>query len=120
MRLIDLDELMKFPIRLANYDKEHGDENYVLGIEAVLEYAQYLPVIDAEPVKHGRWISLFGWYNRGVVKCSACGNTLDMNGVNAGRGDANLCPNCGAKMDLRTPTEVELDIVDSVMMGDDG
>lgn len=28
------------------------------------------------------------------------------------------CRNCGAKIDLRTPTEVELDIVDSVMMGD--
>ena len=34
-----------------------------------------------------------------AVKCSECGNTLDMHGVNAGRGDANFCPNCGTKMD---------------------
>lgn len=33
-----------------------------------------------------------------VVRCSKCGNTLDMDGVNAGRGDANFCPNCGKKM----------------------
>ena len=30
--------------------------------------------------------------------CSCCGNTLDFAGLNAGRGDANYCPNCGAKM----------------------
>lgn len=48
MRLIDLDELKKFPIRADNYDKEHGNENFVMGIEAVLEYAENLPTIEAE------------------------------------------------------------------------
>ncbi len=33
-----------------------------------------------------------------VVRCSKCGNTLDMDGVNAGRGQTNFCPNCGKKM----------------------
>ena len=42
MTLIDLDELKKFPVRLDNYDKEHGSEEFVLGIEAVLEYAENL------------------------------------------------------------------------------
>lgn len=37
MRLIDADELNKFPIRLDHYDKEHGSEVFVLGIESVLE-----------------------------------------------------------------------------------
>ena len=50
MRLIDLDELMKFPIRLDHYDKENGNEHYVFGVEAVLEYAEYLPTIDAVEV----------------------------------------------------------------------
>lgn len=50
MRIIDADELNKFPIRLNHYDKEHGDEKYVFGVEAVLEYAEYLPTIDAVPV----------------------------------------------------------------------
>lgn len=31
-------------------------------------------------------------------KCSECGNILDFNGVNCGRGNANYCPNCGADM----------------------
>lgn len=48
MWLIDLDELKKFPIRVDTYDKEHGNENFVMGIEAVLEYAENLPTIDAE------------------------------------------------------------------------
>ena len=38
-----------------------------------------------------------------IVKCSVCNNTLDMYGVNAGRGDANFCPNCGA--DMREPED---------------
>ena len=50
MRLIDLDALMKYPIRLDHCDKEHGDMHFVYGIESVLEYAEYLPIIDAVPV----------------------------------------------------------------------
>ena len=30
-------------------------------------------------------------------KCSKCGNILNFDGVNCGRGDANFCPNCGRK-----------------------
>ena len=50
MRLIDADELNKFPIRLDHYDKEHGRESFVFGIESVLEYAEYLPTVYAVPV----------------------------------------------------------------------
>lgn len=41
------------------------------------------------------------WIDQGhkIFKCSNCGNYLDFRGVNAGRGSANYCPNCGAKMD---------------------
>ena len=40
------------------------------------------------------------WIDQGhkIFKCSNCGNYLDFRGVNAGRGTANYCPNCGAKM----------------------
>lgn len=57
------------------------------------------PTIKPE-VRHGRWLSFEGWFNKSIVKCSICGNTLNMDGVNAGRGDANFCPNCGARMDM--------------------
>ena len=49
-RLIDLDELLKFPIRIDHYDKEHGNEHFVYGIETVLEYAENLPIIDSAQV----------------------------------------------------------------------
>lgn len=54
-----------------------------------------IKALEVEPIKHGRWIKV----DKHTVKCSECGNYLDMRGVNAGRGDANFCPNCGAKMD---------------------
>lgn len=60
MRLIDLDRLMEFPIRLDHCDTEHGDMTFVYGIESVLEYAEYLPIIDAVPVvrcKDCKWFT---------------------------------------------------------------
>lgn len=58
---------------------------------------QKLKTADVVEVVHGEWIKID---KRGKnVQCSKCGNTLDLRGVNAGRGDANYCPNCGARMD---------------------
>lgn len=56
-------------------------------------------------VRHGHWIGASQtkyekmFYPQRTFKCSVCGNYLDFDGVNAGRGSANFCPNCGAKMD---------------------
>lgn len=50
---IEREELMKFPIRRNHYDKEHGNEHFINGIETVLEYAENLPAADVEPVR--RW-----------------------------------------------------------------
>ena len=48
----------------------------------------------------GKWIMKHDGiiFKRTWGVCSCCGNTLDFAGLNAGRGDANYCPNCGAKM----------------------
>lgn len=46
--------------------------------------------------KRGKWKPI-RWSGR-IHKCNQCGNILDFGGVNAGRGDANFCPNCGADM----------------------
>lgn len=46
--------------------------------------------------KKGKWIKVGHWGRS--YKCNQCGNYLDFDGVNAGRGDANFCPNCGADM----------------------
>ena len=51
----------------------------------------------AEPErKKGEWIKVGHWGRS--YKCNRCGNHLDFDGVNAGRGDVNFCPNCGAEM----------------------
>lgn len=72
---------------------------------AVKESIQSLPsaVLSPEPKrKTGKWIPIRrAMFSKTVVqvKCSECGNLLDLIGVNCGRGDANYCPNCGARME---------------------
>lgn len=70
------------------------------------------PAVEAEPVRHGHWIRLepYGAHHTHRRKCSKCG------GIKAQEA-TRFCPNCGAKMELRTPTEVALDEADDVMMG---
>ena len=51
--------------------------------------------------KRGKWIKTARWGR--VYYCDQCRNYLDFDGVNAGRGSANWCPNCGA--DMREVTE---------------
>lgn len=101
MRLIDMDALMKYPIRINHYDKDNGNEDFVLGIESVLEYAENLPTIEAEPVKHGKWQEISSVRNIGkcnipISKCSCCDfsfcDILNKNEL------YNFCPNCGARM----------------------
>lgn len=85
--LIRLSELQKFPIRMGHYDTVHGNEHYIFGVEDVIEYAENLPKVDAEPVRHGRWT--FPWTS---PECSVCRKTQ--------KWTSKFCPNCGAKMDL--------------------
>ena len=64
-------------------------------IEAVRCRLKQLPSVTLK-CKQGKWEQIRG--HKTVFKCNRCGNFLDFDGVNAGRGDANFCPNCGAKM----------------------
>ena len=61
------------------------------------------PRADIRKNIHAHWISASHdrFFKSQIYKCSSCGNILDFYGVNAGRGDANFCPNCGAQMDER-------------------
>lgn len=55
-----------------------------------------------EERKTGKWVhaKVGKLFPSNDFKCSLCGNFLDFHGVNAGRGDANYCPNCGANMEV--------------------
>lgn len=82
MRLLNADELIKF----ANIHKGRKiDSN---------DIARF-PAVDAEPVKHGRWIR----DKNNMVVCSTCNvePLLDDCGF---WHKSIYCPNCGCKMDL--------------------
>ena len=91
-KYIKLEELMKFPIRRNHYNKEHGND-FVSGIEMVLEYAKNIPAADVAPVRHGRW--------KCNKPCPVCGEDR-FEGLDAdiwADWEPPYCPNCGAKMD---------------------
>ena len=59
------------------------------------EQIKNLPSLHSGRIR-GKWIETSKRSN--IYYCDKCRNFLDFSGVNAGRGDANYCPNCGADM----------------------
>lgn len=82
MRLIDADEALRL---MSGWDWQ---ELYLPAHfkEFVLDECK---TIDAEPVRHGRWIE----NGNGNIICSQC-LCIKLGG------QSNYCPECGAKMDL--------------------
>lgn len=99
-KYIELGELMKFPIRIHHYDKEHGNEHFVYGIETVLEYAECLPEAEVEEIKYAKWHTLADYKYRRVVECIACNSEFEFSKKMGTQIDLlPRCPVCGAKMD---------------------
>lgn len=59
-----------------------------------VSFIETVPAADVQPVKRGKWLH----DRKNQWKCSKCGNFLDFDGLNCGRGSAFYCPNCGADM----------------------
>jgi len=80
--------------KLVRYD---DDKHYIpyVHYEDMVHAIKHLPSAQPER-KTGHWIKTARWGR--VYYCDQCRNYLDFDGVNAGRGSANFCPNCGAKM----------------------
>lgn len=72
--LISRDALKQFPVRRDHYDEENGNENFISGVESVLEYAEQLPTVDAVRVvrcKEYKWYVENGvceWYSTNATK----------------------------------------------------
>lgn len=109
MRLIDADELkQQFVDKLirVGLPSEKAEEFAKTAFDAIFKTIDATPTIEAEPVKHGRWIkervhNLHNGEKRNARECSECGAiyfVYDM--ANAIDEVPRYCPNCGAKMDL--------------------
>lgn len=83
MRLLREDDVLDIIERVTNEAVEKKWRKYLIQPRIIAEIAALKPV-DAELVKHGKWM--------GTV-CTACGesDSLSFN--------HNFCPNCGARMD---------------------
>lgn len=69
-------------------------------------------------VRHGRWIETRYCPVGDTMYCD-CNCSICNFEITKERGFyPRFCENCGTRMDLRTPTEVQLDEADSVMMGE--
>ena len=47
-KYIKLDDIKAYPIRLDHCDRKNGNIHFILGIETVMEYVDYLPVYELE------------------------------------------------------------------------
>lgn len=81
------------------YAGEMQNQSYRTGFIASLSILEgkieEIPAVDAEPVRHGRWM-LNKHY--GDNECSVCGED-NFRAWDFGGHTMNYCPNCGAKMD---------------------
>ena len=93
---VAFDEKFKQTYQLIQNGETHLD-NLAEGFREADDVIFALPTIEAEPVKHGRWI--FDVCNhREHMKCSECLHSYEPTGV------FTYCPNCGAKMDAAAGT----------------
>ena len=102
-RLIDANTL-NVALRFAESHIIHGEsewlKGYVEGLRAAIAATNDCPTIEAEPVKHGRWINP----DNTLYHCSECGQTCPYD-ISAETPDVveywtcNYCLNCGARMD---------------------
>lgn len=99
MRLIDADELKETIVH--NYRRQFFGS-------VLWNILDDIPTIDAEPVRHGRWLGEGDGYADGypvmdVWYCSECDHCID-DGTDNQEHLPNYCPNCGAKMDAKEET----------------
>ena len=95
MRLVDADTVVTIQV----YDDmtEQTDMKKMTIAEAIDEWSDEgcPPTVDAEPVRHGHWITWFENKDVRQAKCSECGMMFTL-----GKGrDIHYCGNCGEKMD---------------------
>lgn len=104
MRLIDADVLKEMFRDTSVFVKGVRCGKGVLSAieKATNEYIRKVidecPTIEAEPVRHGKWINAYDTSGGSFYKCSECACYIDKTFF-ANDYAVDYCPNCGAKMD---------------------
>lgn len=96
-RLIDADAAEKYWSEVLNVPRYCDD--YAKGFQTGLKAILKRPTIEAEPVRHGRWVHNVDyeeWAERYV--CSECNRNAPTDG-DYRQVLTDYCPKCGAKMD---------------------
>lgn len=91
-RLIDANEIEKV-LEEKHFNRVLDSDRWI--IADIKKSIMDLQTIDAEPVRHGKWIEYP--IADGMNQCSVCG-VLRF-------GESNYCPNCGARMDKERKEE---------------
>lgn len=92
MKLIDADALRR-EIQQITF---HGNGG-ILTVMAINK----APVIDAEPVRHGKWKQWDEDDYGDTYECTSCGEAFVMLEGSPIENGYHYCPYCGAKMDAR-------------------
>ena len=96
MRLINVED---YPYKEHQIDYENGNEHFIYGLKTMQEWIDKQPTVDAELVKHGRWLLEREPDGKPYcLHCSVCDG--DFSNISIMQG-YDYCPNCGAKMDLK-------------------
>lgn len=90
MRLIDADATIELLRSLGSRDYRR-EKGTIADAMKMLSHSAYTPTIEAEPVRHGRWIISSDGYYPYCWDCKARPKGGNM---------TKYCPNCGARMDL--------------------
>lgn len=90
MQLVDIDALLAYHQR--RFDYGCGEYRDVVDVYTIYN----APIVEAEPVRHGRWVSV---YEGEWLKCSECESHWASGLVD----NCNMyyCPTCGARMDAK-------------------
>lgn len=105
-RLIDAEALKTKSIELVKeLAMESGNADVVIGNLAIISVIDDVPTIEAEPVRHGKWIEPVpgdGFPYCSICKHEALDKGLFLNSRLMDWHRTTYCPYCGARMDAPT------------------
>lgn len=99
MGLINEDKLDDYVFKSASERMDLSVEYMSGWNDAIHHIKANAPTVDAEPVRHGKWIDIDSQMYTWKVRCDQCGHERSMMSTQ-GR-YPKYCEECGAKMDAQ-------------------